>query len=122
MKRILLVSLALLTALTVQGQSALSGKRFTEAELLNAFPEGLVKPAPFPVEFNGNDLVYSVGRDRFTWSAKTGVGGDAMAAVCGTQVRSYREILLSGDPKKIAAWQDEQALARTRLLRPELLK
>ena len=32
------------------------------------------------------------------------------------------EILLSGDPKKIAAWQDEQALARTRLLRPELLK
>ncbi|MBQ4013429.1 MAG: tRNA (guanosine(37)-N1)-methyltransferase TrmD, partial [Bacteroidales bacterium] len=32
------------------------------------------------------------------------------------------DILLSGDPKKIAAWQDEQALARTRLLRPELLK
>ena len=32
------------------------------------------------------------------------------------------DILLSGDPKKIAAWQDEQALERTRRLRPELLK
>ena len=32
------------------------------------------------------------------------------------------EVLLSGDPKKIAAWQDEQALARTRALRPELLE
>lgn len=32
------------------------------------------------------------------------------------------EVLLCGDPKKIAAWQDEQALERTRLLRPELLK
>ena len=32
------------------------------------------------------------------------------------------DVLLSGDPKKIAAWQDEQALARTRALRPELLQ
>lgn len=32
------------------------------------------------------------------------------------------EVLLSGDPKKIGAWQDEQALERTRQLRPELLK
>lgn len=32
------------------------------------------------------------------------------------------EVLLSGDPKKIAAWQDEQALERTKRLRPELLK
>ena len=32
------------------------------------------------------------------------------------------EVLLSGDPKKIAAWQDEKALERTRALRPELLK
>ena len=32
------------------------------------------------------------------------------------------EVLLSGDPKKIRAWQDEQALERTRQLRPELLK
>ena len=32
------------------------------------------------------------------------------------------EVLLSGNPKLIQAWQDEQALERTRLLRPELLK
>ncbi len=32
------------------------------------------------------------------------------------------EVLLSGDPKKIRAWQDEEALKRTELLRPELLK
>ena len=31
------------------------------------------------------------------------------------------EVLLSGNPKLIQAWQDEQALARTRELRPELL-
>lgn len=32
------------------------------------------------------------------------------------------DVLLSGNPKLIQAWQDEQALARTQLLRPELLK
>ena len=32
------------------------------------------------------------------------------------------EVLLSGNPKLIQAWQDEQALERTRALRPELLK
>ncbi|MBQ0096107.1 MAG: tRNA (guanosine(37)-N1)-methyltransferase TrmD [Bacteroidales bacterium] len=32
------------------------------------------------------------------------------------------EVLLSGDPRKIQAWQDEQALERTARLRPELLK
>lgn len=32
------------------------------------------------------------------------------------------EVLLCGDPRKIQAWQDEQALERTSLLRPELLK
>ncbi len=32
------------------------------------------------------------------------------------------EVLLSGNPKLIRAWQDEQALERTRQLRPELLK
>ena len=32
------------------------------------------------------------------------------------------DVLLSGDPKKIRAWQDEEALKRTELLRPELLK
>ena len=32
------------------------------------------------------------------------------------------EVLLSGNPKLIRAWQDEQALQRTRERRPELLK
>ena len=32
------------------------------------------------------------------------------------------EVLLSGNPKLIQAWQDEQALERTKQLRPELLK
>lgn len=32
------------------------------------------------------------------------------------------EVLLSGNPKLIREWQDAQALERTRLLRPELLK
>lgn len=31
------------------------------------------------------------------------------------------DVLLCGDPKKIRAWQDEQALQRTKALRPELL-
>ncbi len=31
------------------------------------------------------------------------------------------EVLLSGNPKLISAWQEEQAIARTRALRPELL-
>ena len=31
------------------------------------------------------------------------------------------EVLLSGNPKLIRTWQDEQALERTKLLRPELL-
>ena len=32
------------------------------------------------------------------------------------------DVLLSGNPKLIQAWQDEQALGRTKLLRPELIK
>ena len=32
------------------------------------------------------------------------------------------DVLLSGNPRLIRAWQDEQALERTRALRPELLK
>lgn len=32
------------------------------------------------------------------------------------------EVLLSGNPKLIREWQDEQALARTKALRPNLLK
>lgn len=31
------------------------------------------------------------------------------------------EVLLSGDPKKIRAWQDEQSIRRTAELRPELI-
>ncbi len=31
------------------------------------------------------------------------------------------EVLLSGNPKLISAWQEEQAIARTRALRPELI-
>ena len=31
------------------------------------------------------------------------------------------DVLLSGNPKLIEAWQDEQALERTKLLRPELI-
>ena len=32
------------------------------------------------------------------------------------------DLLLSGNPKLIRAWQDEQAIQRTKLLRPELFK
>ena len=32
------------------------------------------------------------------------------------------EVLLSGNPKLIQEWQDEQALQRTKALRPELLE
>lgn len=32
------------------------------------------------------------------------------------------DVLLSGNPKLVQAWQDEQALERTKLLRPELIK
>lgn len=73
MKRILLATLALLPVLPVQGQSALSGKRFTEAELLNAFPGDIVKTAPIPLGFaDDGSLTYTVGRERFAWSPKTG--------------------------------------------------
>ena len=40
------------------------------------------------------------------------------ADYCGWKVP---DVLLSGNPKLIQAWQDEQALQRTKLLRPELL-
>lgn len=52
---------------------------------------------------------------------------DMLSAPVYTRPASFNgwdvpEILLSGDPKKIQAWQDEQALERTARLRPELLK
>ena len=74
MKRIFLLSLALLATLSVQGQTALSGKRFTEAEMLNAFPEGIVKAAAYPMGWADNQtLRYAVGRDQFAYSVKTGL-------------------------------------------------
>ncbi|MBR6212882.1 MAG: DPP IV N-terminal domain-containing protein [Bacteroidales bacterium] len=73
MKRILFASLVLLLALPMQGQKALEGKRFTEVELLNAFPDGIVKPAPFPMGYSdANTLLYSVGRDLYAFSLKDG--------------------------------------------------
>lgn len=52
---------------------------------------------------------------------------DMLSAPVYTRPASFNgwdvpEILLSGDPKKIQAWQDEQALERTARLRPGLLK
>ena len=37
------------------------------------------------------------------------------------QSQEVPDVLLSGNPKLIREWQDEQALERTRRLRPELL-
>ena len=52
---------------------------------------------------------------------------DMLSAPVYTRPASFNgwdvpEVLLSGDPKKIQVWQDEQALERTARLRPELLK
>lgn len=52
---------------------------------------------------------------------------DMLSAPVYTRPASFNgwdvpEVLLSGDPKKIQAWQDEQAMERTARLRPELLK
>lgn len=52
---------------------------------------------------------------------------DMLSAPVYTRPASFNgwdvpEVLLSGDPKKIQAWKDEQALERTARLRPELLK
>ena len=51
-----------------------------------------------------------------------GALGDETSALSDSFQDGLLEVLLSGDPKKIAAWQDEKALERTRALRPELLK
>ena len=68
MKRILFASLVLLLALPVQGQKAVEGNRFTEAVLWNAFPDGIVKPAPYPMGYSdANTLLYSVGRDLYAF-------------------------------------------------------
>lgn len=80
MKRMFLSALAVLLVLPLPAQQALSGKRFTEAQLLNAFPEGIVRDNPFPLAFSDNQtLVYAVGRDRFSYSLKTGATAPAAA-------------------------------------------
>ena len=77
MKRIFLLSLALLATLSVQGQTALSGKRFTEAEMLNAFPDGIVKAAAYPMGWADNQTLRLFGEDR------PGLQGLARAAAEG---------------------------------------
>ena len=73
MKKLLLSLLALALLLPVQGQSALSGKRFTEKELLNAFPEDIVRPAPFVTGFDKDGtLRYRAGFDAYVYSLKEG--------------------------------------------------
>lgn len=52
---------------------------------------------------------------------------DMLSAPVYTRPASFNgwdvpQVLLCGDPKKIRAWQDEQALERTAKLRPHLLK
>ena len=73
MKRILSVILAALAVLPLSGQTALTGKRFTDAELLNAFPKDIVKPAPFPMGFvDGRTLRYQAGAEIYDYALKDG--------------------------------------------------
>ena len=73
MKRILLAILALALALPMQGQTALRGKRFTDSELLNAFPKGIVEPAPYPMGFvDGKTFRFQAGGVMYDYSLKDG--------------------------------------------------
>ena len=73
MKRLLFVILSVLAVLPLQGQAALNGKRFTENELLGAFPKDIVKPAPFPMGFvDGRTLRYRAGSEMYDYSLKDG--------------------------------------------------
>ncbi len=73
MKKLLLTLLALALLLPVQGQNALTGKRFTDKELLNAFPEDIVRPAPFISGFDKDGtLRYRAGFDAYVYSLKEG--------------------------------------------------
>ncbi len=73
MKRFLSVCLAVLAVLPLSGQAALTGKRFTDAELLNAFPKDIVKPAPFPMGFvDGRVLRYQAGSEIYDYVLKDG--------------------------------------------------
>ena len=60
MKRILVIVVALLSSAPVFAQQPLSGKRFSDQELLNAFPQGIVKPMPFVSGFEGGTLRWSL--------------------------------------------------------------
>ena len=72
MKAFLTAVLALLLAFPMQGQQALKGKRFTDEQILGGIPEGIVKPAPFPMGFDGQTLRYQTGMERYAWSLKDG--------------------------------------------------
>ena len=73
MKRSLLVTLALLAALSAQGQSALKGTRLTDAEILRGIPEGIVKPAPMPMGFPTEGVLrYRAGSEIYDYSLKAG--------------------------------------------------
>ncbi|MBR6423926.1 MAG: DPP IV N-terminal domain-containing protein [Bacteroidales bacterium] len=73
MKRILVILAALLSSAPVFAQQPLSGKRFTDEQLLNNFPEGIVKPVPVLQGFEGEGtLVYQVGSDRYACAVKDG--------------------------------------------------
>ena len=71
MKRFFFAAMALLLVLPLAGQQALSGKHFTEEEMLGRIPEGIVKPTPFVMGFEGESLQYMAGRDVFSYSPKT---------------------------------------------------
>jgi len=77
MKRIFVIALALSLAMPLAGQQALPGKHFTDEELLGRMPEGIVKPTPFVAGFTDDALRYSVGRDGYSYSIKTGVSTPA---------------------------------------------
>ena len=72
MKHLMTAVLALLLLSPSFAQAPLSGKRFSEAEQLNSFPEGIVKPSPMPMGFDGNTLRYRAGREMYAWSLKDG--------------------------------------------------
>ena len=73
MKRFFLVTLALLAALSVQGQSALKGTRLTDAEILRGIPEGIVKPTPMPMGFPTEGVLrYRAGSEIYDYSLKDG--------------------------------------------------
>ena len=73
MKRFLLIALALLAALSAQGQSALKGTRLTDAEILRGIPEGIVKPTPMPMGFPTEGVLrYRAGSEIYDYSLKDG--------------------------------------------------